>query len=331
MLSTHKAGSEEIGQKRDGEVIEACREVEGYMMAVGGGWVRVGGDVSGMWVVVDAETGKRLSQASTHPAPKETDADPALVALRESFLKGGDIDEALRVAVGAPPARQPRLLQRPGGLSAAALKHDDEDDVSLHTTQDSASIAAVLNSTVPQTGQLSQAVREATLQNIQASTASAPVTPEEVVLSEKGDKGEKSHVTPEAAEPIITPRKSAESGENAPPAPAVVSPARGWTAAASRRCGSANSKRAVQALSSPLPLDNNLFLWLKQKKLSPYAATFQAHEVDMEVLPLLTYADLLEMRLPSHVCKTIKIHAPDKHKKSNPKTKTPKTRSKREH
>ena len=60
------------------------------------------------------------------------------------------------------------------------------------------------------------------------------------------------------------------------------------------------------------PADPGVVAWLKANKLSAYIPVFEAHEVDLEVLPTLTYVDLLEMRLPPHVCKAVKVRAPDR-------------------
>eukprot|EP01061_Rhynchopus_euleeides_P006683 TRINITY_DN15731_c0_g1_i3.p1 TRINITY_DN15731_c0_g1~~TRINITY_DN15731_c0_g1_i3.p1 ORF type:complete len:420 (+),score=138.64 TRINITY_DN15731_c0_g1_i3:180-1439(+) len=334
--SSTKKDAEHLGKKHDGDVVEITRELEGHMMIADGGWVKRAGHTTGMWVEVDQVTGRRLSQPSvTTPRPAETDS--TLQALKESFLRGASIDEALRLAVAnTTPKAEARLPHR---LSHRPAEMGSDGEASLQTTQDSQSITQ-LNSTIPQNSAMAQAVKDAAAKASPpfpvSKTPSAELSPEEVLLfnTKAAPPGpETSEPVVEAAETIVTPRKShVVSGEKSLPLPpasvehtpetGAISPARAWTAAASKKGGAGLTRRS-QPLTSPLELDPTLQAWLKAKKLSPYSSTFQAHEVDMEVLPLLTYADLLEMRLPSHVCKAVKIYAPDRNRGGVPAGKVP--------
>ena len=267
--------------------------LEGFLkLADEEGWVREQGEYCGLWTVLGGDAAPAEDEA------KETAAKPAaesegcdtedyLQKLKDAFLEGGDLEAAMH------DTDTPCRGANPAPLQGEELGAEGSDDGPPRTE------GVNLNTTLPQ-----DVVRRALVQE-------------------------------EAADVLVTPRPDADglsagSGEtptahndNSREVDSVESPAKAWASPhASQRPKMplekktkekrGPSKRSGHSNPASPSLDPELLQWLKANKLSSYAQTFQAHEVDLEVLPSLTYADLMEMRLPSHVCKAIKTRAPDR-------------------
>eukprot|EP01059_Diplonema_ambulator_P030690 TRINITY_DN5351_c0_g1_i1.p1 TRINITY_DN5351_c0_g1~~TRINITY_DN5351_c0_g1_i1.p1 ORF type:complete len:411 (+),score=105.60 TRINITY_DN5351_c0_g1_i1:56-1234(+) len=283
--------SEKIGTRSDGDRELISHEVDGFLRIQNVGWVRKKGNYTGAWVPGDTD-----SREST-PTPKSAVSNNSLGKLvrknehemavaekarlmKKAFLEGVSVDEALE--------RVQHHLNSP------------------HRDRESA-ISSVSYSS-PRVGMYNEQSIPSSLRT--PSSLSSPTSP--------ASRGARVRIM----EPVDPP----------PPEPLSPGPTPGWTSGGKTvttcvttsggytkmrtSCGGkAKVKKPGPVLPPPPPppspkyhIDTLLQEWLNQYHLNPYAHIFSQHEVDIVVLPTLTYGDLVEMRLPPNVCRAI-IHA----------------------
>ncbi|KAJ9455066.1 hypothetical protein DIPPA_31273 [Diplonema papillatum] len=286
-----------IGVRGNGDRELIVREQNGFLQLHSGGWVRQKGNFCGEWApegpAVSPEDASKQLLANGSYANSEFDIAEKAAFMKREFLKGTDIDCALAMALVARPPRQdhvPKVVVANGGdgemrLGLPELVTEGEPEAVPSPTSSPARNSAK--------GRVRIVTSDMTAHHHQHSPAHS---------AQNGGGGDSARDAAHHHQPgqMPTTAWAAKGGGRAG--------ARKKPAAKKSVKRSSSAPRAASPpppRKSSQPLDSSFLEWLRFHSLSAYRHVFEKHEIDLDVLPTLTYADLAEMQLPAHVCKQV--------------------------
>eukprot|EP01064_Diplonema_japonicum_P036515 TRINITY_DN8228_c0_g3_i1.p1 TRINITY_DN8228_c0_g3~~TRINITY_DN8228_c0_g3_i1.p1 ORF type:complete len:395 (+),score=65.29 TRINITY_DN8228_c0_g3_i1:61-1245(+) len=303
--------SEKIGTRIDDDKEVITHEISGFLRIQNIGWVRKEGNFTGTWERCKP-AGESESRSSTPPpmiasptpsnggsekfvnkGERELAVAEKARLMKKAFLEGVSVDEALeRVAqhVNSPTSGLLSMSPTTDNTKASSIDQYEGNVYSIPSSLRTPSSVSSPTASPNSRGAARVRITEPTDHVIVSSSYSSPgPTPGWVSAS---------YVT-------HTPKRSGSKGKSKKPGPVLPPP--------------------PPPPSPKFPLDPLLQEWLVQYNLTPYNHIFSQHEVDIVVLPTLTYADFVEMRLPPNVCRAV-LHAV-RHPDDKPLLERPRQRS----